>query len=504
MLRKVLSAVRRVVDLFRPGSSLLGQAATGGLWLGLLNVLDRLVRMGTLVVLAGLLSPTAFGVVGLAMLSLSVLRRCSQLGLDEALVQHRRDDVDGYLDTTWVLRSVRGVGLAVTAVAIAPFVATVFESPTLEPVIRALAVVPLVTGLRNPGVVYFKKQLEFHREFVYKVSGTVAHTITAIGVAITLGTLWALVWALIASTVSQTIVSYLVHPYRPALSFDRNAAGELVGYGKWIFGSGILVFLLNRVDDALVGLTLGTTALGLYQMAFRFSNAPATEITHVVSRVTFPAFSQAQSDLQTLRDGFFGTVKFVSYVAVPMATGIVLVTPVFVDAFLGPSWTDMILTMQLLAVWAALRAIVSILGPLFRAIDHPEYSTVLQFSRLLVLLVCLYPATTTWGTAGAAVALLVSGGLQNPIALFVAIRQVDGSVWHFLQILTVPVIASALMGAVVWTSRSAFVSLSPSINFVMLVLTGVVAYGGILLIGNRLFDVGPRDELGRLVTALQE
>ncbi|WP_348611618.1 lipopolysaccharide biosynthesis protein [Halobaculum rarum] len=493
---------RLVVRLFAPGESLGERVATGGVWLSALTAADRLVRLAMLVVLARLLSPEAFGVVGLGLVAVAVLRKVLRLGLDEALIQDEQADVDAYLDTTWTLTVLRGFALWGIASLAAPAVADTVGEPQLTAVLPVLALSSVVGGFRNPGVIYFRKELAFHRQFTYSVSGTVVQAAVAVSAALAWGTAWALVAGLLAGSAARTVASHLLHPYRPRPGFDPAAARELLGYGKWIFGSGILLLLLNQGDDAIVGWLLGASALGLYGMAFRFSNAPATEVSHVIAKVTFPAFSKVQDDVEELREGFLRTVRAVAYLSFPMAVGVAAVAPVFVQAAFGPKWLPMVETMRVLALWGALRALVAVVGPLFKATDRPHYSTALQASRLVIVAALLYPATVAWGTVGTAAALVASAVIQNPIALFIALRTVDASANRLLRSLALPTAGALLMGGTVVAASRTLAPASPFIELAALVTIGVIAYLAVLAVGVRLFDVGLDRDVASLRRAL--
>jgi PST family polysaccharide transporter/lipopolysaccharide exporter len=503
MIPKLPAVFPFVRNLLTPGPTLADRAVTGGLWMGLLNASDRLVRLVTLLLLASFLTPAAFGLHGLAVLTLAIVRGSSKLGLDAALVQEESDDVDEYLDTVWVLKAVRGIALVAIAFVVAPSVASFFDAPRLTDVVRVIAVVPLVTGLRNPGVVYFHKDLDFHRQFVYEISGSLAYAGVAVAVALVSPTVWALVGGLIARALVRTVVSFGIHPYRPRVGFDPEAARGMLGYGKWIFGSGLVVLALNWIDDGLVGWYFGAASLGLYRLAFQVSMPPVTEVTGIVSTVVFPAYSRLQDDTDALRDAFVRTVRLTSYLSFPMAVGIAVVSPLFVRTFFSPEWEPMIPVIRVLVIWAALRSIVASIGPLFRAIGRPEYNTALQSFRLVVLAVVLFPAAATWGLAGAALALVISGLVENPVAVYLAARRVDAEIGRIVGSLAVPAFASLSMGAIVLSIDGLATGLPSPVTFVVLVVVGIVAYPSLLFLMSRYGNIAIEEDLATIRRAME-
>jgi len=406
-LRPVLIAaavwerIQRAIDWLRsPADGLSARVLHGGVWSTLLNVSARGLRLVQLVVLTQFLAPRAFGLVGVALITKQVIQRLTRLGIDPALIQHPDTNVDRYLDTAWLLSAGRGFGIFLAMVAVAPFVANGFGEPAAVPVVVAVGVTTLLQGLVDPSVVYFRKDLQVHKQYVYQVSGTATDLLVSVVLALALGSVWAIVGGLVAGWVVQLVVSHWLGGHGPGLEFDRAAAREMLGFGKWIWATGIVVLLATSGDDAFVGWYLAASALGLYQVAFRLSNAPASEVRDVISSVAFPAFSRLRDDPDQLRMAFARTLRVSLAVIVPMATGIVLVAPAFVRVALGDEWVPMVPAIQALAVAGLLRALVGTGGTLFMGSGNPRLDFTVNSVRTAVIAVSIWPLTAVWGIAG--------------------------------------------------------------------------------------------------------
>ena len=470
--------LRWLKRILSPGGGVSERTVKSGIWASMANFIGRGLQLVKLVILANILTPLQFGLVAYALLTLAAMRRFSNLGINAALIQKEEDNVNDYLDTAWTLSALRGLLLSGIGFVAAPYIASFFGArPPTTQVIRVMSVIPLLTGIQNPGIVYFRKNLDYDRQFVYLVG----KAIVAVGVAIGLAVLWQSVWALvvgdIAGVLTATTLSYVLHDYKPRPNLDMAQVKELVGYGKWITASGIVIFLTTEGDDMFVGWLLGSAAIGIYQYSYKISNAPATEVTKVLSGVIFPTYSKLQNDAANLRRAFFKTVQLATFISIPLAVGIVSVAPAFVDAFLGPEWKPAIGVMQLLALWGLLRAIGATTGPLFQAVGKPDISTKIQVGKLVILVVAIYPVTTAYGIIGTS-ALIVGTGLffSEPIATYFAVREVEGSYRQFLRLLLYPLTASLGMYAVV-TFVGARIPFGGIPKFVLMVATGAVFYG---------------------------
>lgn len=478
-LQGIVALVRRALA---PGESLAQRAVTSGVWVALTNVLDRVLQLGMVLLVARLIGPGSYGVMALALVVMSALTQLSRLGIDAALIQREEADVDAYLDTAWVMQNVRGLLVAAVLLVSAPGAATLFDEPQLTPVLRVLALSPVLSGLQNPGLTYLKKELRFDKQFVYTLSGTVFYVLVAVGYALLTRSVWALVFGLVVSDFVRLLVSYVVHDYRPWPRFDLALARELFGYGKWIFASGVVLFLIMEGDDAFVGWYVGTAAVGFYQLAYRVSNAPATEVTQTISSVVFPTYAKLQNDADDLREGFFKTVQLTTFVSFPVAVGIAATAPTFVSTFLGTRWEPMVLLVQLLAAWGLLRSLGATTGPLFQALGRPDIATKIQFGKLLIIAAFIFPATEQYGAAGTAL-VIVGNSLvfSEPLSTYLAVRAVDGGYARLLRLLVYPALASAVMGLAVLLLQETLGPRSGVGAFVALVATGIVVYAVLAL-----------------------
>jgi O-antigen/teichoic acid export membrane protein len=499
---RLRAAIRRLKAALTPGGNLLEQSVTGGIWLTALNVSGRVFQILTLIFLARLLTPAAFGIIGVATVVIVGLKRVSKLGLDDALIYNKNENVDGYLNTAWMLEAGRGVLIGVVVFAAAPLIASFFSEPEVLDIIRVMAVAQVLLGLKNPAIVYFRKDFEFHRQFVYEVGGEGAYFFIALAYALVEPTVWALAAGYVARGAVRFVLSYLLHGYRPWPSFDLQRAREMINYGKWITGESVLNYVSKQGDDIFVGWLLGSAALGFYQFAYRLSNAPATEVTHVISQVSFPAYSKVQDDKEALRSGFYRTVRLSTFLVAPMAVGIAVVAPVFVIAFLGEQWQPMIVPMQLLAVYGMVRGYLASFGSVWRATGDQDYLVKVQLLTIVLIAIPIYPAATAYGLVGvSAVIVGVYLLVLVPVNMYLGVGSVDGSVQRLAVEFAYPLPAAGTMALVVYWVREAL-TLQPLFEFPLLVLTGVLAYGVAVLVMEAGSDWGIIEEIRTLARAV--
>lgn len=499
-----MGKIRELIKSLIPASdSVFERSAKSAVWMTGVKWASRVSEILLLIVLARLLAPRDFGLMGIALLSLAGISRFTQIGLNQALIQQKDENVDGYLDTTWCLEAGRGLLLFVVVFVSAPYIASFFGEPGATRLIQAIGLSPLLIGLKNPGVVYFRKSLSFHKEFAYEVSSKFVRLLVGVAYALVSPTVWALVFAFLASDLTRFVLSYVLHSYRPWPSFDRAAAYELIDFGKWITASSIINFIYSRGDDVFVGWFLSATALGFYQYAYRIADMPSTEISEVIANVTFPAYSRLQDEPEQLRNALLRSLRIVGFATYPVAFGIALVAPSFVPVVLGPDWTPMIVTMQLLAVYGLLHALTRNFGSIWKAIDRPDITAKVGLIRVLCIATLIWPATARWGIEGtAAVVVGVYIFPMLPLDVYWTAKVTEVEASQVFREYLFPLVPAATMFGVLWYARGLY-EISHLVELIVLIPAGAVVYFAVSFFIWRGFDWGIDEDIFSIVRALK-
>ena len=482
--------------------SLYEQVISGGLWVFALRFMGKSLRFIRLIILARLLAPNDFGLFGIALLSMSCLERFSETGFEQALIQ-KKQDISRYLDTAWTAQLIRAAILAVILFIAAPAIGLFFNNSQAIALIRAMALAILFSGLINIRVVYFKKELRFNRQFAYQGAGIIAEFIVGVTLAVILRNVWALIFGLLANYLVTLLASYIIYPAWPRLTLDLKKFKELFGFGKWVLGSSILIFLVTQGDDIFVGKLLGIAALGFYQLAYRISNMPATEITHVISQVTLPAYSKLQDNIQKLREAYLKVLQVTAFLVFPIAGLIFILAPDFTRIFLGEKWMPMVPAMQILVFAGLLRSIAATPGKIFHAIGRPGIDTKLQIIRLSVLFALIYPLTVKWGISGASIAVLLSILTANIGFSFMAMKVTRCKINKFSKMIIFPMISAAIM-VLSMLIFMRYIHMAEIPKFLLLMPLGIFIYLGATCLLDRFLNYGMRPLIKRYCNKLQD
>jgi len=463
---------------------LISKIVSGGLWSFCLRIASRGMGLTRTLILARLLFPEDFGQIGIVMTIFTLLDCVTQFGFSQALIQRKGHDAD-YLDTIWTASLLRSVVLFLVVTGLAPSVAVFFQIDGLTDLMRVVAVSILLNGLTNVGVVLFQKDLNFRKNFVLESIPSFVDLVVSLSLAWYLRNVWALVWGGMAFNLSRLLLSFLLHPYRPAFRIDRAKFNELFQFGKWILLSGVVVTVITQGDSVFVGKVFGATALGYYQMAFMISNVLATEITNTVSQVIFPSYTQIREDRQRLKEAFFRVFQFIVVICFPLSAGIYILSAEFSQLFLGEKWNPAVPLIQIMSLLCGLRAFGGTAVALFWGMGVPRCAMKYSMAQMIVLAVLIGPASHWFGLEGVAAAVLLSY-LTLEILYASRLLSLLGAGWiGFTRIMASPLAASLGMVAVIVCLK---VPVGPGIGgFGTLVVVGAASYVAFLLIFDAMF-----------------
>lgn len=428
-------------------------------------------------ILARLLTPEDFGLVAMAALIIGLVEVFGQTGQILALIRHPNPSRE-HFDTVWTMSIV--IGAVITAIlwGLAPLSAQFFHEPRAAEITRILALRAFIGGFENIGVVAFRKDLQFSKEYSYQVVQRVLNFALTIVLALWLRNYWALILGILGGRLITVGVSYRIHPYRPRLCLSKTR--EIWSFSAWMLLVHVAQFLQDKVDEFVVGNMTDTETMGNYNVAADAATAPTVEMVLPATRALFPIFSRIAGDRDALAEAYLGVFATTAIVVCASATGVMLVAGDFVAVLLGPRWSRAVPLVELLAMSGAFYCLMQSGITLIGAAGHGRTSAILAVSRALLTIPAIMVAgwlgsVETIAATRTAVALVFIPGVFLALARILPLRPMD-----LLRRLWRPAAAAIAMVAVVKLVHP-FLPGLPPLRLVVEIAAGAAAYGGSLL-----------------------
>lgn len=390
------------------------QAFIGISWVSSFRILSRVIATGRGILLARILTPAQFGIFGIASIILSLLEILTETGINIFLIQEK-EDINKYVSSAWIVSILRGILICLAIIITSPLIIDFFNMQDLYRFLFLISLVPLIRGFINPSIIKYQKNLEFKKEFWLRIVIYLFDSVTSVILALMLTDAIGFVWGLIAGSILEVILSFILFRPLPFLKFEYPLVKQIINKGKWVTAYGIFNYISQQGDTIAIGKLLGATPTGIYQMGYRLSTLPISEISDVVNRVVFPVYSKISDDKDRLLRAFKKTLITISFPILILSTVIFFIPKEFFDILLGPKWVEITSILKILVVYGMFRAISGVSSSLFLSLGKQNFVAGMTFTRFFVLTVTIIPLTNGYGIVGASFSALLSVLLELPL-----------------------------------------------------------------------------------------
>jgi PST family polysaccharide transporter/lipopolysaccharide exporter len=413
----MLSSTRTLAaDLIDSSQLTFAKVARTALWGVAASAVATAARALRVVVAAPFVSAHDFGLLAVTSAIVEGVNACSDLGTKAALVRQPGRITDA-LDAAFTLQVIRGLTLCSLLFVGAPLAAVWLDDRALVSVLRLMAVVPLLTGFNNPGMVLLTRRLEFGRLFTWSLVEPVLTLVVGVGLAMRLRSVWALVLTTLCAESARLVISYLAVSVRPGFGFHRRPLTELLAFGRWVFGTRILMFLSLRGDDLFIASALGTVAAGTYSIAFRYAELPVLVVTQAIVGVALPVWSGATKEPERVRRWFLQTCMLSGVLTAAVCAAAFTLAPLILPLPRGMTWESTRPLVLILMMASFGRSLILLAEPYFYAAGRPAVWFWMNVCRVGTTVALIVPLTSRFGTVGVAAA--VTAGLFCTIPLAV-------------------------------------------------------------------------------------
>jgi PST family polysaccharide transporter len=368
--------------------------------------ITQTLRWGSTLLIARLLTPADYGLVGYATVYLGLVALINEFGLSAAIVQqrHLREDQIARLGGLSVLLGI--FFFAVTA-GCSGLVAAFFDDPRVRPVLLVLGSTFIIRGVSVLPRSLLTRDLRF-RTLAW-VDGIEAMALTATTVALALlgARHWSLVWGSLAGTAAGTVAALLWARHPVAWPARLGEIGESVRFGWHVAVSRVTWYVYSNADFAVVGRMLGPAALGAYSFGWTIANIPVERVSAIVGRVTTGIFASVQDDRAALRRYLLTVTEGLAIITFPAAIGLALVAREFVLVVLGREWEAAIVPLALLVFYSSFRSITLLFAQILIALGEARRNMRFNIIAALVLPALFVAGASLRGTAGVAMAWIV-------------------------------------------------------------------------------------------------
>ena len=340
-------------------------------WTALAEIVSRSAAPLVMLILASLLTPEDFGIVGVAMIVIGLAQILQDFGFEKTLIQRETEVKESANIVFW---SNMAFGILVYLILFlgAPLIADFFHETKVVDVLRVLCLQIILISLTTVHFALLQREFKFKQLFFVRFGVAFVPGIVAIPLALIGYGVWALVWGMLAGGIIQVILFWRISDWRPELSFDVPLARQLFGFGVWVTLEALLGWLIVWGDSIVLGHFLGVSELGVYRVGTTFIMLVFGVFFNPLRSVAYSSFSRLQSNAEELKRSFLKTTGLISAISLPIGFGLALIAYPISSLIFGYKWEGIEIVIAIIGIMYAVGWLVGINPDIYRAAGRPD------------------------------------------------------------------------------------------------------------------------------------
>ena len=411
-------------------ASMTSRVKSGSLWTVFGYGGGQVLRFGANILMAQILIAEDFGLMGQVMIVMIGLQMFSDIGIGPAIIQNAREDAD-FLNTAWTMQVLRGFALFAAGCAAAWPMAH-FWDPRLLWLLPVASLTAVAQGFQSTKWFTANRHMSVKWLMLIELGASVIATVAMVALVYTvLPNAWALVLGFLIATVAKTVMTFFLPGNRDRLCFDREAAGQLFHFGKWLFLSTVITFLAFQIDNLLLSSIFGTAALGVYWIGRQLADLGKELFMKLGQLLGFPALSEVFRENKAL---FNETLLKTRRLLVLPINALLLLMIVFAPSlfyvaydvhYWGAGWV-----VQALAVNSLAGMLNTSYGHAYMASGRTQFNMVTVTGQFVCVLVPALIGYAVAGEMGFILGVAVSQFVKYPVDM-VLTRRIGVWQWKF-------------------------------------------------------------------------
>jgi len=396
-------------------------AARGAVWIFAGYGGAQVLRFGGNLILTRLLLTEAFGLMALVNVFLLGLQLFSDIGIGPSIIQNERGDERRFLDTAWTMQAVRGLLLFLITCAAALPLANFYDEPSLGVLLPVAAGTVILSGLFSTKLFALTRHLEFRRLTMIELGSQAAGLVTMVTWALVSPSVWALVAGGIAIALVKMVSSHvLLAGTNNRFRWDPTAAAAVFRFGKWIFLSTVLTFMVGQSDRLVFATLIPLGLLGVYSIGLMIAQLPQMALGQLALNLVFPLFSRIHNRGDDIVPTFRRVRAAMLAIGGWMLAGLVAGGPAAVELlydqrYLGAGWI-----VQMLAIGTWFYTLEATNGAGLLALGRPKWVAAAGAGKLVGMLILIPVGYSLAGFPGAVAGFALAEVLRYVVSAFAA------------------------------------------------------------------------------------
>lgn len=448
------------------------RAATGVFWSAIERISTIGIQFVLNIVIARILSPSDYGLIGMLTIFLQISQCLIDGGFSSALVQRKNRTSTDY-GTVFIFNIVLSTALYIIIYICAPLIAEFYKLATLQPVLRVVGLILIISSLSNVQRTIFTINVDFKTQSYVSISGAIVSGVVGIVMAVSGFGVWALVAQTLVNGIITTILFWLFSKTRFSLTFDRTSFNRLGAFGVKLMLSNLLNTTYDNLYALFIGKKYSAHDLGYYSRADQFAVFPSRTLADIITRVSYPVLCQYQYNKKELSLSYTSFLTLSCYIIFPIMIGLSVLSKPLIIVLLTEKWLPTATMMSILALDGLWSPINKINLSLLQAVGRSDLFFRLEVIKKFIAIISLL-LTIPFGLIWICIGRLIYSVIAMIINMFFTVSIIGKSYFQQFSDWFLILITAILMGGTVL-----FVNIFITNNYLQLVtglIVGIISY----------------------------
>jgi O-antigen/teichoic acid export membrane protein len=459
--------------------SLKSKVKNGLKWTFIDQILSQVVFLVFSIFLARILTPSMYGIVGMVTIFSNFAVLFIDLGFSAALIQKKEVTSAHYSSVFWLNLGIGFLMYFIFYIS-APLISIFYNQAELTVLIRIICLSFIITSFSAVQANILIKELQFKKKVIINWVAMLTGYVIAFIMAYEGYGVWSLVIMTLTTAILNSILYWMVSKWIPLFIFEWKKIKELSHYGLNFLGDTSVNYWSRNFDNFIIAKVLGSNDLGIYTRAYSLMLLPLRNVTTIVTKVMFPAFSQKQDDVQLLKKYYLNIIQYIALITFPLMIGLSLVSREFVLLFFGSKWAAMVPVLSILSGLGAIQSIVSLNGLIYNSLGKVNIAFKVSLLTNAVLILA-FIIGVNYGLIGVSYSYLIASGLLLIPVYKMAIKQLNISLLEVFMVLKGIMLATLSMAIILFVINN-FSELSLVIGLLLKIMIGIIIYLSMLLL----------------------
>lgn len=337
-------------------------------------------------VLARLLSPDEYGLIGICLIFTTVLNGIVDSGFSNALIR-KKDITDEDYNTMFTTNMAISIILYVLLFASAPFVSDFFHRVELTALVRVTGLVLFCNALSITQVTILAKRIDFKTKTKASLVSAVVSGVIGIAMAFIGFGVWSLVTQQLSRQLLYTLSLWVLNKWCPKFTFYKDSFKYMWGFGWKLLASGILNNVWNQLYQVVIGKCYTPSTLGHYTRANDYANLFSANLTSIVQRVSYPVLSEMQDNKERMVLGYRKLIKVTMFVTTVCMISLGAVAEPMIYTLIGTKWYEAATYLPLICVSMSLYPLHAINLNILQVLGRSDIFLYLEVPKKIVGLI---------------------------------------------------------------------------------------------------------------------